>query len=322
MTKNRLDSTTCRRPRNTPALSAHRRRLRRQVRERETLVSGAQSGWRIRHRGSLCGLLQKGALAATAGGSIKLVGRRLSRERSKAPFNSEHHPGDDISGARPRSIRGAVRPPDGRGATRPHRISIRANGASDIPADGAGAAPEVERIFASDRIAFRRPRQRIMIAMALVTNLIGDRGRRPPRSMSPRKKNFTLKFATCKGITGTAVCFIKPRHGRGRRNCRSRRGDCGTAWCETGPLHSILRTPRWHIPTALRGAELRPRARAESRRTLVLEANESGKSLSRTLFRKGAQKVAAAHGRHASRGDKATRRIVAKALTANSNVAR
>ena len=272
-----------------------------QVRERETLCLVGESGsGKSVTALTVMGLLQKGALAPTAG-SIKLVGeelltasaRRLRQLRATTMAMIFQEPMTALNPVVPvgRQIDEVLRAHTA--------LNARARKRRILDMMEQVRLPDVARIFASypHRLSGGQ-RQRIMIAMALVLE---------PKLLIADEPTTALDVTTQKQILGlirdlqrdhgTAVLFIT--HDMGvvaeiaDRVAVMREG----ALVETGALDSILRRATMDYTRNLLGAvpSLVPRApRPETSEPVVLEANELGKVYrERSLFG-GAREVVAA----------------------------
>jgi peptide/nickel transport system ATP-binding protein len=249
---------------------------------------------------TVMGLLQKGALAPTAG-SIKLVGeelltasaRRLRQLRATTMAMIFQEPMTALNPVVPvgRQIDEVLRAHTA--------LNARARKRRILDMMEQVRLPDVARIFASypHRLSGGQ-RQRIMIAMALVLE---------PKLLIADEPTTALDVTTQKQILGlirdlqrdhgTAVLFIT--HDMGvvaeiaDRVAVMREG----ALVETGALDSILRRATMDYTRNLLGAvpSLVPRApRPETSEPVVLEANELGKVYrERSLFG-GAREVVAA----------------------------
>ena len=249
---------------------------------------------------TVMGLLQKGALAPTAG-SIKLVGeelltasaRRLRQLRATTMAMIFQEPMTALNPVVPvgRQIDEVLRAHTA--------LNARARKRRILDMMEQVRLPDVARIFASypHRLSGGQ-RQRIMIAMALVLEpklLIADE---PTTALdvTTQKQILTL-IRDLQRDHGTAVLFIT--HDMGvvaeiaDRVAVMREG----ALVETGALDSILRRATMDYTRNLLGAvpSLVPRApRPETSEPVVLEANELGKVYrERSLFG-GAREVVAA----------------------------
>src|SRR6202789_888704 len=232
---------------------------------------------------TVMGLLQKGALAPSAG-SIKLVGeqllgasdRRLRQLRATTMAMIFQEPMTALNPGVPvgRQIDEVLRVHTD--------LDARARRKRILAMMEQVRLPEVERIFASypHRLSGGQ-RQRIMIAMALVLEpklLIADE---PTTALdvTTQKQILTL-IRDLQRDHGTAVLFIT--HDMGvvaeiaDRVAVMRQGRL----VETGSLDDVLRRPTMEYTRNLLSAvpSLVPRApRPESKEPVVLEANELGK---------------------------------------------
>src|SRR6202045_3484995 len=255
-----------------------------QVRERETLclVGESGSGKSVTSL-TVMGLLQKGALAPT-GGSIKLVGeellaasdRRLRQLRATTMAMIFQEPMTALNPVVPvgRQIDEVLRAHTD--------LDARARRSRILAMMEQVRLPEVERIFSSypHRLS-GGPRQRIMIAMALVLEpklLIADE---PTTALdvTTQKQILTL-IRDLQRDHGTAVLFIT--HDMGvvaeiaDRVAVMRQGRL----VETGALDTILRRPAMEYTRNLLSSvpSLVPRApRADSKEPVVLETTGLGK---------------------------------------------
>ena len=250
---------------------------------------------------TVMGLLQKGALAPTAG-SIKLVGeelltasaRRLRQLRATTMAMIFQEPMTALNPVVPvgRQIDEVLRAHTA--------LDARARKRRILDMMEQVRLPDVARIFASypHRLSGGQ-RQRIMIAMALVLE---------PKLLIADEPTTALDVTTQKQILGlirdlqrdhgTAVLFIT--HDMGvvaeiaDRVAVMREG----ALVETGALDTILRRATMDYTRSLLGAvpSLVPRApRPETSEPVVLEANELGKVYrERSLFGSAREVVAAA----------------------------
>jgi peptide/nickel transport system ATP-binding protein len=272
-----------------------------EVRERETLclVGESGSGKSVTSL-AVMGLLQKGALAASAG-SIRLVGeellgagdRRLRQLRATTMAMIFQEPMTALNPVVPvgRQIDEVLRAHTSLDARERRRRILAMMEQVRLP--------EVERIFASypHRLSGGQ-RQRIMIAMALVLEpklLIADE---PTTALdvTTQKQILTL-IRDLQRDHGTAVLFIT--HDMGvvaeiaDRVAVMRHGRL----VETAPLDTVLRQPAMEYTRNLLSAvpSLVPRPpRPESREPVVLEANELGKVYrERSMFGKAREVVAA-----------------------------
>jgi len=272
-----------------------------EVRERETLclVGESGSGKSVTSL-TVMGLLQKGALAATAG-SVKLVGeelltasdRRLRQLRATQMAMIFQEPMTALNPVVPvgRQIDEVLRAHTD--------LDAKARRKRILDMMEQVHLPQIERIFASypHRLSGGQ-RQRIMIAMALVLEpklLIADE---PTTALdvTTQKQILTL-IRDLQRDHGTAVLFIT--HDMGvvaeiaDRVAVMRQGRL----VETGTLNSILRNPTMEYTRNLLASvpSLVPRApREETRESIVLEANDLGKVYrERSLFGKGREVVAA-----------------------------
>jgi peptide/nickel transport system ATP-binding protein len=249
---------------------------------------------------TVMGLLQKGALAPTAG-SIKLVGeelltasaRRLRQLRATTMAMIFQEPMTALNPVVPvgRQIDEVLRAHTD--------LDTRARKRRILDMMEQVRLPDVERIFASypHRLSGGQ-RQRIMIAMALVLEpklLIADE---PTTALDvTTQKQILSLIRDLQRDHGTAVLFIT--HDMGvvaeiaDRVAVMREGRL----VETGPLDTILRHAAMDYTRNLLGAvpSLVPRPpRPETSEPVVLEANELGKVYrERALFGKPREVVAA-----------------------------
>src|ERR1700678_1118733 len=249
---------------------------------------------------TVMGLLQKGALAPSAG-SIKLVGeqllgasdRRLRQLRATTMAMIFQEPMTALNPVVPvgRQIDEVLRVHTD--------LDARARRKRILDMMEQVRLPDVERIFNSypHRLSGGQ-RQRIMIAMALVLEpklLIADE---PTTALDvTTQKQILALIRDLQRDHGTAVLFITHDMGvvaeMADRVGVMRRGRL----VETGPPATILRTPSMEYTRALLSAvpSLIPRVpRPESREPVVLEANELGKVYrERSLFGRSREVVAA-----------------------------
>jgi len=300
-----------------------------QVAERETLclVGESGSGKSVTSL-TVMGLLQKGALAAT-GGSVKLVGeellgasdRRLRQLRATTMAMIFQEPMTALNPVVPvgRQIDEVLRAHTG--------LDPRARRKRILDMMEQVRLPEVERIFASypHRLSGGQ-RQRIMIAMALVLEpklLIADE---PTTALdvTTQKQILTL-IRELQRDHGTAVLFIT--HDMGvvaeiaDRVAVMRQGRL----VETGPLDTVLRTPRNEYTRNLLASvpSLVPRPpRQASSEPVVLEANELGKIYRERSFLGKAREVVAAENVTLTLRKGRTLGIVGESGSGKSTVAR
>src|ERR1700681_508172 len=275
-----------------------------QVRKAETLCLVGESGsGKSVTALTVMGLLQKGSLVPS-GGSIKLVGedlltasdRRLRQLRATTMAMIFQEPMTALNPVVPvgRQIDEVLRVHTG--------LDARARRKRILAMMEQVRLPEVERIFASypHRLS-GGPRQRIMIAMALVLEpelLIADE---PTTALDVTTQNQILTLIRdLQRDHGTAVLFIT--HDMGvvaeiaDRVAVMRHGRL----VETAPLDAVLRTPTMEYTRNLLSAvpSLVPRApRADvAVPMVVLEANELGKVYrERSMFGRGREVTAAAN---------------------------
>ena len=300
-----------------------------EVSEAETLclVGESGSGKSVTSL-TVMGLLQKGALAPTAG-SIKLVGeellgasdRRLRQLRATTMAMIFQEPMTALNPVVPvgRQIDEVLRVHTS--------LDARARRSRILAMMEQVRLPEIERIFASypHRLSGGQ-RQRIMIAMALVLEpklLIADE---PTTALdvTTQKQILTL-IRDLQRDHGTAVLFIT--HDMGvvaeiaDRVAVMRAGRL----VETGTLDAILRAPVMEYTRNLLSAvpSLVPRApRAPSSEPVVLEASDLGKVYRERSFLGSVRQVAAAQNVSLTLRKGRTLGIVGESGSGKSTVAR
>jgi peptide/nickel transport system ATP-binding protein len=300
-----------------------------EVSEAETLclVGESGSGKSVTSL-TVMGLLQKGALAPTAG-SIKLVGeellgasdRRLRQLRATTMAMIFQEPMTALNPVVPvgRQIDEVLRVHTS--------LDARARRSRILAMMEQVRLPEIERIFASypHRLSGGQ-RQRIMIAMALVLEpklLIADE---PTTALdvTTQKQILTL-IRDLQRDHGTAVLFIT--HDMGvvaeiaDRVAVMRAGRL----VETGTLDAILRAPVMEYTRNLLSAvpSLVPRApRAPSSEPVVLEASDLGKVYRERSFLGSVRQVAAAQDVSLTLRKGRTLGIVGESGSGKSTVAR